>query len=171
MSYLAYAVRHVQRTIENLIKDHLDSLGWLGSDPPFGASPFIFQRGRMVEADLRAAAGNLVSVSFGSESDDTEEELGGGLLSIEHVAFIDVLGQTDAIALSLASDVKDRLSGRYPDSTRFAAVYSHLTDPPTLVAGYRLEFVDVSREEGNPAVVRNWHIVKATAELTYLGNE
>ncbi len=174
MAYLPYLTRHVQRTVEDVVRGALDALGWLGpvDAVPFGATPFTFQRGRMIESELRTATGNLVSVSFGFEPDDAPLEMGGGLLLVEYVTFIDVLGESDSIALSLASDVKDRLSGRVPGGgIRVVALTNYATEPPSPQADYRLEFTAVTRQEGDPSVVRNWHIVKATVELVYVGED
>jgi hypothetical protein len=173
MTYVPYVTRHLQRTVEDHVYAYLDSLSWFGpaEDVPFGASVTEFQRGRMDEADLKAASGNRVIVSFGSEPDEVPQELGGGLVVVEHVMFVDCLGQNEAIALSLANDVKDWLSGRVPGASRYSSLYSYLTDPRTLVADHQLEFTDVAREEGNPAVRRYWQIVKATVELTSIGED
>lgn len=178
MGYLAYAVRHVQATLEDHVEDHLESRGWLGpaEDVPFGATVLSddqgrpkVQRGAMDEARLKAAAGNMVVVSFGNEPDDEPQDMGGGLMMVEHTIFVDCLGEKDGIALSLASDVKDLLAGRAPGTTRYVTVVDQRTTTP--VPGWRCELADVYRTEGNPATRRYWQIVKATAQITYTSED
>lgn len=174
MAYLPYAVRHVQRTLEDHVLARLATLDWTSAtvaDVPFGATKVEFQRGRMQESDLVSVQGNLVTVSFGSEPDDQPQEMGGGLSMVEHYLFVDVIGEKEAIALAIASDVKDLLSGRASGTTRYTGVYDYSDDPRTLVDGYRLELTDVVRQEGDPSIKRFWHIVKATAELTFTSEE
>ncbi len=172
MTYLRFAVRHVQRTLEDRVETHLRDLGWLGPDVPFGEEPVRFQRGRMEESELRQITGNLVAVSFGTEPDDIPLEMGGeGLVLTEHYLFVDCIGRQEPIALAMASDLKDCLSGRAPGTSRYSPVMSYLTDPPTPVDGYRMELTDVVREKpDNVDYRRNWHVVKATAELTSIGD-
>lgn len=180
MTYLPYAVRHVQRTLEDLIEARLSTLGWLGptNSVPFGAAivrngegQAHIQRGRMDEAALQTVTGNMVAVSFGNEPDDEPQEMGGGLLMVEHYLFVDVVGEKEAIALAIASDIKDALGGRASGTSRYSAVYDYTDTPRTLVVGYRLELTDVVRQEGDPKVKRHWQIVKATAELVYTSEE
>lgn len=173
MAYLPYAVRHVQRSVEDHILARLTELDWIGdaADVPFGTEVVTFQRGAMVESELVAATGNMVAVSFGSEPDDIPQEMGGGVLMVEHYVFVDVLGVKEAIALAIASDVKDLLAGRAPGTTRYLPVYDYTDDPRTLVVGHRLELTDVTRQEGNAAIKRQWQIVKATIEQSYIGED
>lgn len=171
MTYLRFAVRHVQRTLEDLVEAHLTRLGWLGPEVPFGEPPVVFQRGRMDEAELRAVTGNLVAVSFGNEPDDVPLEMGGGLQLTEHYLFVDCIGREESVALALASDLKDCLAGRAPGTSRYVPVSSYLTSPATPVVGHRLELIDVIREKPDTVEYRrNWHVVKATVEQTRIGD-
>lgn len=172
MAYVPYVVRHVHRTVEDLLLDALTGLGWLGPEVPFGASVVRFQRGRMDESELRAVTGNLVAVSFGDEPDDEPQELGGGLTLVTYVVFVDVVGENEAIALAIASDLKDRLAGRMPGTSRFSPVFSYRVNPRTPVDGHKLEFTDVVRTKpDNVDYRRNWQAVKSTVEMTYVGEE
>lgn len=171
MAYLPYAVRHLQRTMEDHVLTYLTALGWLGPTGavPFGASIASFQRGALPESDLVSAKGNIVTVSFGGEGDDDPQEMGGGLMLVEQPIFVDCLGEKDAVALSIASDVKDLLAGRAPGTTRYVTLVDQRT--ATDVLGYRIELTDVVREEGNASVRRSWQIVKATIEMTYIAED
>lgn len=172
MAYLAYAVRHLQKSMEDHVLEWLQGRGWMtAASVPFGASVTRFQRGAMEESELTSVSGNLVAVSFGGEPDDDPQELGGGLMMVAHAMFVDCLGEKEAIALALASDVKDLLAGRAPMTTRYPTLYDYTGDPRTPVVGYGLELTDVVRVEGNPSVRRNWHVVKATIEMTYVSED
>lgn len=171
MTYLRFVVRHLQRSIEDAVEEHLDALGWLGPVVPFGEQPVVFQRGRMDESELRAVTGNLVAVSFGNEPDDTPLELGGGLQLSEHFLFVDVIGREESVALVIASDLKDALSGRAPGTSRYVRLRNYLTDPPTLVDDHLIELIDVMRERPDTVDYRrNWHVVKATVQHTSIGD-
>lgn len=171
MTYLPYAVRHMQATIESHIKARLTTLGWLGpiASVPFGASILEFRTGPIEESELKAVTGNMVTVSFGGEPDDDPQEMGGPLMMVEHTVFVDCLGEKEAIALAIASDVKDLLAGRAPGTKRYLTLVDQRTATP--VVDYRLELVDVVRQEGTPSVRRNWQIVKATVEMVYSGED
>lgn len=169
--YLRFATRHVQRTLEDHVAGILTDAGWLGPDVPFGETAVRFQRGRMDEAELRQATGNLVAVSFGNEPDHVAVELGGGLQVVEHFLFVDCIGREEAVSLAIASDIKDALAGQAPGSSRHLVVLNYLDSPPTPVVGHRLELTDVVRERPDTVDYRrNWHVVKATAELTTVGD-
>lgn len=173
MAYLRHATRHIQQTLADEIKTWMDSLKWFGPPlaVPFGTTPATFQIGRMDEAEVANVSGNLISVSFGEEPDLTEWELGGGLVMQEHIVFIDCLAETDAIALSMASDIKDRFQGVAPGTSRFAPLYDYTTNPRTRLDGYQFEFTDVSRRKPDVGYRDHWHVVYITAQLTYLNWE
>lgn len=170
MDYLRFASRHVQQSIAVHVRDWVDGLGWLGSTPPFGTTPVRFQVGRMDEASLVAITGNLIGVSFGGELDDVTEQLGGGLASSELVVFVDVVGVSDAVAVAVASDVKDLLTSRAPGTSRTVPVRDWAAVPPVVVPGWSVEFTDVMRERANENIRSNWHVVKTTAVLTFPGD-
>lgn len=164
MTYLRFTVRHLQRTLEDHVLGILQTTGWRGPDVPFGSAVVKFQRGRMDEAEMKAITGNLVGVSFGYEPDDDPVQLGGGLMQVEHVMFVDVIGVDETIALAIASDIKDHLAGRAPGTNRYVTMRSYLTDPPTPVAGHTLEMTEVVRDKPDSVEYRRfWQVVKATA--------
>lgn len=158
--------RHLHATIQNQVEQHLVDCGWLtngdvGFVPLLGALPVDYQRQRPDESMLKSLKPNLVSVSFGGQTDDEEEELGGGVVSQEHVIFADVYAENDAIAVALASDIRDLFAGRTA-AGRFFRVVDQAT--ATDVLGYRCEYDEVYREPADrelPSV--RWQIVRATA--------
>jgi hypothetical protein len=171
VTYLRHAPRHIQETIADDLEAALDALGWFGpTGVPFGTKPVEFQRRRMDESEMKAVTGNLAAISWGDEPDWEAEELGGGLVSIAHVLFVDVVGVSDPVSLSLASDVKDVLSGADGHS-RFHKIRDYTTTPPTEVTGWQAEVEDVIRERPTADWRRFWQTVKATATVYYPGPE
>lgn len=170
MVYLRHATRHVHQTLIDLVQDWMDSLSWFGPAElvPFGTTPVTFQVGRMDEATVQKATGNLLAVSFGDEPDQAEIELGGGLVLQEYVMFVDCLADTDAVALAMASDVKDRLQGVAPGTSRFGILKDYTYAPPAdPMLDHGFEFTDVQRRKPDVGYRPNWHVVSATIELIH----
>lgn len=156
--------RHLQATLEDHVEAWLTGLGWLDPDPPFGALPVKFQRKRPDEHLLESLTPNLVTVSFGRQADDEEEELGGGLVSQEHLMFVDVYGENEGIALALSEDIRDLLVGRAPGTSRFVRLMNQMQAVPTPVLGYTIELQDVAREPATrPLANTSWHVVSCSA--------
>lgn len=168
---LRHLSRHLQATVQDHIQRHLTALGWIGpaEGVPFGARAVDYQTVRPSESLLKSLAPNLVSVSFGLQGDDTEEQMGGGLLSQDHVLFVDVYAENEGIGLALAEDVRDLLVGRasYRENpSRYLVLEDQMTEPPTPVPAYKAEFTDVFREPSDRELANaDWQIVKATAYL------
>lgn len=162
--------RHLHATIQNKIEAHLVAMGWLppvdptGFVPLLGALPVTYQRQRPDESTLKSLEPNLVAVSFGGETDDTPEELGDGLFSQEHTIFADVYAENDAIAVALASDIRDLLAGRTA-AGRYFRVVDQATG--TDVLGTLAEFTEVFREPADRELpMVRWQIVRAAVEVT-----
>jgi hypothetical protein len=176
MTYLRHATRHIQKTIIDRVRAGLVTDGWLDHAPgqgPFGTDDITFYARRIAESEMTSGnSGNLVAVFFGNEPDDIPQELGGGVTLIEHILYCDVVGSDDSLSLAIASDIKDRLSGLAPGTSRFEPVYDYTADPRTPVSGYQIEFVDVQRirPEGDD-YRRLWNSVGAMAEVLLTGNE
>lgn len=174
MAYLRHASRHIQESILDALEARLTFLHWIAADntlTPFGASPVVYQRRRMEESELKAVTGNLVAVSFGQELDDLDEELGGGLLSVEMPVFVDCIAEKENHALLIAADVKDFLAGRAPGTSRYLRVHDKgSASPATPVDGWLIELTDVIREQPDTVDWRaRWQAVKATAYVTFPG--
>lgn len=157
--------RHLQATLENHVEAWLTGLGWL--DPvntPLGALPVTFQRKRPDEHLLQSVQPNLVTVSFGSQTDDAEEELGAGLVSQEHVVFVDIYAENEGIGLALAEDIRDLLVGRPPGVSRYVPLMDQRVNPPTPVLGYQIELDEVVREPSLRQLANiSWQVVSCTA--------
>ena len=167
--YLRHATRHMHQTLADLVQQWMDSLYWFGPVElvPFGTTPARFQIGRMDEATVRAATGNVIVVSFGDEPDHAEIELGGGMVLQEYVMFVDCLADSDAVALAMACDVRDRLQGVAPGTSRFGQLCDYTFNPPDPLPDHQFEFTEVLRTKPEVAYRSNWHVVNATLELTH----
>jgi len=161
------------RSITDSIKAVLDDGDWLGPDVPFGATPVVFQTVRPVESELKALTGNVVAVTFGNQSDDGDLELGGGEVQTEYVLFVDVWAEEQAVAIAIASDIRDHFTGKPNGGTRFVRVRDYTTEQDgEVIPGWLAEYTDVVREPVERELVRvNWQVVKATALLIYPGSE
>lgn len=173
---LRHFSRHLHATVQDQIKAHLQACGWLPPTVPnpafvtlFGAQPVTFQRQRPEESLLQSIKANLVTVSFGGQGNDQDEQLGGGMVSQEHVFFVDVYAENDAVAVALAEDVRDLLAGRTA-AGRFFRVQDHTALPTTPVLGYLGEYDEVFREPAARELANvRWQIVRATAYVTMPG--
>lgn len=167
MTYLRHSARHVHQTVASYLREHLTSLGWIGppESTPFGATPVRLRTSHPPEwkEESRLEAGTI-AVTLGDENAALLEELGGPLSSVEHPIFVDIFMDNEAITLALALDVRDLFHGRLPGSARWLSVLDFTYDPPTPVAGWALEFDDITRVR--PETASNWQIVKTTA-VTY----
>lgn len=169
---MRFLSRHLQATLQDHVEAYLAELGWVGpaDQTPLGALPVTYQRVRPDEDLLQSVTPNLVAASFGTQDEDTEEEMGGAVVSQDHVVFIDIYAENEGVALSLAEDVRDLFTGRASYAGRTASRFVQLQDqtqmPPTPVLGYLIELGDVVREpspRGLSSVV--WQIVTATATI------
>lgn len=171
---LRHFSRHLHATIQNQIQDHLIATGWLPNGSPtfvtlFGAQPVSYLRQRPDEHLLQSIKANLVAVSFGTQGDDEEEQLGGGLISQEHIVFVDVYAENDAIAVALAEDIRDLMAGRTA-AGRYFRIKDHTNIPTTDVPGYLGEYDEVLREPADrelPSI--RWQVVRAVALVTMPG--
>lgn len=164
---IRFATRYIQHSIGQVVQTFLDEYSWTGATPPFGTSSVDVKFVTPKPSDLEVLHGNTVFVSFGDEPDHRPQELGGGMLRIEHVFFVDILGVDESISLALASDIKDRLTGLF-GGTR----YLRPKDPATgaELPGYLGEFTDVARSQ--PDGERNtWYVVNGTCVMDFPGEE
>lgn len=167
MTHVRFASRFVRETLVGVVDAFLRAYNWCGPVVPFGAKPVTLVRRTPKPTDLVPIDGNMVFVSFGPESDHVNTELGSGLLRIEHIFFIDVVGESETIAYAIASDIKDRMTGLF-GGTRWVCP----VDPQTGLGlpGYIGELTDVIQESPN-GDNHNWISIKATYLLDFPGEE
>jgi len=165
--YVRHAARYVRASMEAVVSTFLDEFGWCGPNVPFGAQPVTVMLRPPKQAELKPVSGNVVFISHGDEADYEDMQLGGGLLRVEHVLFVDILAENDGIALAIAADLKDRLAGLI-GGTRFLRPTNPATDQA--LPGFLGEFDDVVREQPNPDLGA-WQSVKATLVLDFGGDQ
>ena len=163
---IRHAVRHVRASEEEFIRTLLTEFGWLTESRPYGAALVTLHLRPPKEADLKGIEGNHVFVSHGGEDDVVEFEMGGAILTTEYVLFVDVVGENEGIALSIASDVQDRMRGLIGGSRH---LYPRERGTGPELFGYIGEFTDVVRDEPNPDLL-SWQSVKATLVLHFPGS-
>jgi hypothetical protein len=164
--------RHLHATIPNQVEAHLVATGWLtdgtpGFVPLLGALPVEYLRQRPDENILKSLKPNMVAVSFGGRTDDEEEQLGGGLLSHEHVVFVDVYAENDAVASALTEDIRDLFAGRF--GSRYFQLIDQATTTP--VPGYLCEYDEIFMEPADRELPKvRWHIVRGTVLVEMPGD-
>lgn len=167
---LRHFSRHLHATVEDLVQDHLIATGWLPNGDPgfvtlFGALPVTYQRQRPDEHLLQSLKPNVVAISFGGQTDDEPEQLGGGLVSQEHIFFVDVYAENDAVAVALAEDIRDFCAGRTA-AGRYFRVQDHSTLPTTPVLAYLCEFDEIFREPSDRALANvRWQVIRGTVRV------
>lgn len=164
MTYLRHAPRHVHHTVAKHIETQLTGLGWTdAATTPYGAKPAKVTKipaiaGTQLTSTVTAGT---VAVTLGDEYGPDLEEMGGYLTSQEYPIFVDVFQDTDAAALTLASDIRDILLGRIAGTTRWLDVIDQSTKAP--VPGWKIELDDVDRVSPETAMPLRWQVVKVTA--------
>lgn len=175
MTYLRHSARHIQQTVLDRVLAGLTADGWMGpaNAVPYKADIVNWVPARMDEAKMLSAnQGNLVACSFGTEPDDQPQELGGGVTLIQHIVYLDIIGVNDALSLAIAGDLKDRLSGLKPGTSRFEPVYDYTASPRVVVDGWLIEFTNVQRvRPENDDFRRLWNQITASADVYLDGNE
>lgn len=165
---LRHLSRHLHATVQDALEDHLVACGWLsdgtqGFETVLGALPVIYERKRPDEFLLQSLKPNIVAISFGGQTDDATDQLGGGLVTQEHVFFVDVYAENDGIAVALAEDIRDYFVGR-TSVGRYFRVIDQTTGQPDL--RYLAEYTEVFREPADrelPSV--RWQIIRGTVSL------
>lgn len=179
MTWLRHGGRHVQGTVQAYLRECLVELGWANDDPadtstdslPFGPEQASLVRIRNTPAvttdgslSENVTAG-VLSITVGDENESLMEELGGPLASQEYPLFFDVFQDTYGTALALATDVKDILMGRLPDTVRSMPVRNMANG--AVVSGWMIELDDVIRVQPEHKFPLHWQVVKATATVYF----
>lgn len=174
---LRFRYRHVHATLFDYVRSSLIDLGWgnaaLPADDPanlavnFGTPAATYIDNQPDEAGV-AVAPNTIAVTLGDEPAAEDLELGGGLLEVAFPVYVDIYGQNQSIAVSIASDVKAMLEDH------FLTVCDYTARPPAPtdeVIEIDKEDVDVSRPQaaiGSQDFKRYWRVVRARARVHYI---
>jgi hypothetical protein len=164
VTYLRHAARHVHHTVANYVAHHLGELGWTtpGNVPFDSPVVKVWKTAAVTPAGLNQnVAAGVVAITLGNEFAAEMQELGGALASQEYPIFIDVFQDTDATALTLASDIKDILMGRLPGTRRSLAVINQQNGNPQ--ADWWVELDDIERTRPDHTFSLAWQTVKVTA--------
>lgn len=168
MTYFRHAERHIQFGVEQRVKAILDDCGWLPGSPavPFGESAVDLVFKRLDDRELRTVKGNMVAVVFGDRSTDKELELGGSLSEFSTLFWLNVVAERDAVALAIASDLIDGLSGRNPAFSRFLPVQDYTSTVPVFMPNWRAEFTEIVRQRPQVTDWRKaWQVVEVVLAI------
>lgn len=161
---MRFRIRHAQQTIADLVESHLVAQGWTADPHPWEIDPVVFEE--VHPGNIEDIETNTVSTLIDESGPQQVHELGGGVRKVEYQLYIDVFGQQLSVALSIAQDVQDLLTGKT------TPLMDYNTSPPTEVVGAYIEFPGprVERPAGsvNAAdLLKNWRIVRDGAWLYY----
>jgi hypothetical protein len=162
---LRFRYRMVHQTVAEYVQTALVDLGWVDAPVNFGTTRVTFLDFQPDEAG-RVVAPNTVAVTLGNEPSSVDEELGGGLASIDFVVFVDVYGANQSVAVSIASDVKDVL-----EDAGMPVIDFILTQPSSERILVDKDSVVVEKPDAASGATdfrRYWRVVKATATVYYV---
>lgn len=169
MTFLRHAPRQVHHSVASYLDACLLELGWTAattSERPFGVDRVKTSHSpAIVDGSLVKVEAGQVSITLGDEAMPEEQELGGPLSQQDYPIFIDVLMGEYALALTLASDIRDCFLGRFEFARRSIPVTDQLLQTPA--PGWLLEFEDVERAQPDNVLPLHWQVVKVTAVATF----
>lgn len=165
---LRFRTRHVHKTLADYIEAQMSALGWVLPPTNFDTTPMTFIEFQPDEAGKSVKA-NTVAITLGDEPSAVDEELGDGLRVIKYPVFVDIYGENQSIAASIASDVKRILED----------VYMPVRDFTTTTSGVAsTEYLELDKDdvviEKPPAAAgiadfkRYWRVVKTMAHVHYV---
>lgn len=166
-------IRHFGRHLYQSVFDHLDGgLDDLGWKSPGGFKEFLVRTQSYVPDEGQGSSQlqpNLVAITLLDEGVEVPEELGDTLVSIDLGFVADIYGENQAVALSIAEDVKDLLRGRINSYHRIVPIYDYTTSPRTRLDGVWAENEDVARMPSNRTELRRqWQVVRWTCHVEYV---
>lgn len=150
------------------------SLGWAA--PTFAENPIHWDYDHDAEAVVAGGGPqvpNTVGLSLGAIPDHIEQELGatqGGLHAVAIPVFLDIYGESRAVALNLADDLTGILQGVLWAPSRYVPLYDLSVDPPTIIPDRACEMTGIEARWPAGRDVewrRRWRIVNATATVYY----
>jgi hypothetical protein len=178
---LRWRTVHLQNSVKDLLTAALTDLGWIADPiPSYITSPVSIEEDWDAEMALAGQGPNnpnTVGISTGDLGDSIPYELGsnfGGLMAYRYPVFMDVYGESRAVATRLSDDIRDVLLGELFTATRFLPIYDHSTSPATLVVDQPVEQCNVEARwpsgVGEQDWKRAWRVVAMTAVWYFNGN-
>ena len=162
---LRFRPRHVQQTLYDHLEAQLTTLGWM-TVGGFKSVPVNLQEQLPEEKPGVPVAANTVVLSLAGEDEQVEEELGAGLASVGMPVTVDIYGENQSIALSIAADVVDIWRGQVTGTARTLALYDYTSSPRQVVVDELIELEDVTRTKPPATDLRRfWQQVNATARV------
>lgn len=175
---LRFRYRHVHATLFGYVRSSLVALGWGNAALPagdpanatvnFGTTPATYADYQPDEAGIGIKP-NTVVVTLGNEPAAEDLELGDGLREVAIPVFVDIYGESQAIALSIASDVKNLFEDHYVTVLDMTHAPPQLTDELIELDKDDVSFHRPEQSVGSQDFKRYWRIVASTARVQYLG--
>lgn len=164
---MRFRPRHVHQTVVQFVETQLDDLGWVTPPINFGTTTVVVDSAEPDFGQTTLPDGNLVGISMGDEPPNWEEELGGAVESVNFVVFLDVIGATESVAVSIAADLKELLRNKVLTLQDFTLS----VDSPSPTTHF-IEFESVMVETPTATVMdrRRWRVVKVTAHTVFSGS-
>lgn len=168
-SSLRFRSRHVHHTLALHLEAELTRLGWAGAGAiNFGTVAATFVEIQPDEAGDKILP-NTIAITLGDEPAADDEEMGDGSRVIAYPLFVDVYGENQSIAVSIASDVKHLLED----------LYLPVLDYTTSTSGTSTEeYLELDKDDllvqTPPAAAtmadfrRYWRVVKTIAQVHYV---
>lgn len=161
--------RLVRESLYQTVYDSLASLGWFDSGRQHQPITFV-----------SAPIDDRVEIKFNTIAiadaniDTLEAEIGSSLAEHRWNFYIDVYGESNALGVELAHDIKDILEGRMPSIGRNEPSFSVLDyrqATPSLITTCQIENVMVDRAQGFPEQWRRWWYSVALLVVDTYGDE
>jgi hypothetical protein len=160
---MRHRTRHIHQTVIQHVTDSLLAHGWINPPINYGSSPVEIQEFEPFGEGAVQPDGNLVAVTIEDSSEDTDEELGGMLISGHYMLYVDVVGETIPLSVAIADDLRVILKNRIIPVKDFTA------DPAGVaVEGMSIEFVEVNVDvppAASSVDKRTWRVVSCLCDV------
>lgn len=173
---LRFRYRHVHATLHSHLRSELVALGWgdtgrSANDPAnatvnFGTTPATYLDLQPDEAGMQVAA-NTIAITLGDEPGNVDWEMGSGLRLVAYPLYVDVYGQNQSVAQSIAADVRDLLDDKYLWVKDFIQRPPVDTDEQIELLHEDISITRPQASLGASDFKRYWRVVRAIARVYY----
>lgn len=101
--------RHVLQTVVDHVRTILTDGGWMSESGLFGGPVVTLVDHQPIE-NGETPAFNTVAVTFGNQTEDLDQELGGSLTTTSYALFVDIFPTDASVGRALAGDIKAGLT-------------------------------------------------------------